>query len=74
MAVIEIEGLRKAYRGLRGPPTTALDGGENLGIVLGGGTIDDVARSVPGAGLVLLVYLAVVVVAGGIVFARRDVT
>jgi ABC-2 type transport system ATP-binding protein len=26
MAVIEIEGLRKAYRGLRGPPTTALDG------------------------------------------------
>jgi ABC-2 type transport system ATP-binding protein len=26
MAVIEIEGLRKAYRGLRGLPTTALDG------------------------------------------------
>ncbi|MGH8982428.1 MAG: ABC transporter ATP-binding protein [Acidimicrobiia bacterium] len=26
MGVIEIEGLRKAYRGLRGPPTTALDG------------------------------------------------
>jgi len=26
MAVIEIDGLRKAYRGLRGPPTTALDG------------------------------------------------
>jgi ABC-type transport system involved in multi-copper enzyme maturation permease subunit len=65
--------VEQILRGLR-PGWNAWFLGENLGIVLGGGTIDDVARSVPGAGLVLLVYLAVVVVASGIVFARRDVT
>ena len=65
--------VEQILRGLR-PGWDAWFLGENLGIVLGGGTIDDVARSVPGAALVLVGYLAVVVVAGGVVFARRDVT
>ena len=65
--------VEQILRGLR-PGWDAWFLGENLGIVLGGGTVDDVARSVPGAALVLVGYLAVVVVAGGVVFARRDVT
>lgn len=65
--------VEQILRGLQ-PGWDAWFLGENLGIVLGGSRIDDVARSVPGAGLVLVGYLAVVVVASGVVFARRDVT
>jgi ABC-type transport system involved in multi-copper enzyme maturation permease subunit len=65
--------VEQILRGLR-PGWDAWYLAENLGIVLGDSRIDDVARSVPGAGAVLLGYLAVAVAASTIVFARRDVT
>jgi hypothetical protein len=65
--------VEQILRGLR-PGWDAWFLGENLGIVLGGATIDDVARSVPGSALVLLGYLVVVVAGAAVVFVRRDVT
>lgn len=65
--------VEQILRGLQ-PGWDAWFLGENLGIVLGGATIDDVARSVPGSALVLLGYLVVVVAGAAVVFVRRDVT
>jgi ABC-type transport system involved in multi-copper enzyme maturation permease subunit len=65
--------VEQILRGLR-PGWHAWYLAENMGIVLTGEGIDDVARSVPGAAAALLFYLAVFITVTLVVFGRRDVT
>ena len=68
--IIVVESVLRGFR----PGWNAWFFLENFFIVLGGEEADDVTRSVTGAGLLLVSYLAVLVAASMVTFARRDVT